>query len=120
MTYHNGWFYVINLIEMPGPIYTNYLSRTKDFDTWELGKYNPLLLPSQEDKRISPNAVEVSDALLEEIKTAYISSNADIDMCEFEGKTRIVYNVGNQLGFYYMCEATYDGSVAEFLKAQFE
>ena len=120
MTWCDGWYYVINLIEMPGPIYTNYLSRTKDFDTWYLGKYNPILVPSQEDKLISPNATGLSDELLEEIKTAYISSNADMDMCEFEGKTRIVYNAGNQLGFYYLAEAEYDGPMAEFLQRQFE
>ena len=120
MTYVNGWYYVINLIEMPGPIYTSYLSRTQDFDTWYLGKYNPILLPSQEDKLISPNAAELSEELLEEMKTAYISSNADIDMCEFEGKTRIVYNAGNQLGFYYLAEAVYDGPLSEFLERQFE
>ena len=120
MTYHNGWYYVINLIEMPGPIYTSYLSRTKDFDTWYLGKYNPILLPSEEDKQVSPNAVGLSDELWEEIKTAYVSSNADIDMCEFEGQTRIVYNAGNQLGFYYLAEAIYDGPLGEFLERQFE
>ena len=119
MAYHDGWYYVINLIEMPGPIYTSYLSRTKDFDTWYLGKYNPILLPSEEDKQISPNAVGPSEELWEEIKTAYVSSNADIDMCEFEGQTRIVYNVGNQLGFYYLAEAIYDGPLGEFLERQF-
>lgn len=120
MTYHDGWYYVINLIEMPGPIYTNYFSRTKDFETWYMGKYNPVLLPGEEDKLISPNAVDLSEKLLEEIKTAYISSDADMDLCEFEGQTRIVYNVGNQLGFYYLAEAIYDGPLSEFLERQFE
>ena len=120
MLYHDGWYYVINLVELPGPIYTNYLSRTKDFDTWYLGKYNPILLPSEEDRQISPNAADLSEALLEEIKTAYLSSNADMDLCEFAGKTRITYNVGNQLGFYYLAEALYDGPLGEFLERQFE
>jgi hypothetical protein len=40
-------------------------------------------------------------------------------MCDWNGKTLIVYNVGNQLGFYYLAEAEYNGSVADFLEAYF-
>ena len=32
--------------------YTNYISRSKDLETWEMGKYNPILMPSNEDKNI--------------------------------------------------------------------
>ena len=41
-------------------------------------------------------------------------------MCDWQGKTIITYIVGNQLGFYYMAEAEYDGTVDELLAAYFE
>ena len=40
-------------------------------------------------------------------------------MCEYDGKTRICYNVGHQLGYHYLCEAEYDGTLSEFLQSLF-
>lgn len=120
MEYCNGWYYVIGVVELPGPIYTNCCYRTKDFENWYMGKYNPILMPDEDDRIISDKAFDMSAELLEEIKTAYLSSNSDIDMCDWQGKTRIVYAVGNQLGFYYQAEAEYDGPMEEFLARQFD
>ncbi len=119
MAYSNGWYYVLSLFEMPGPSYSNYFARTKDFDTWELGKYTPVLVCDEDDRKISPNAVGFTEEFLEEMKTGFICNDSDLDMCEFEGKTRILYIVGNQLGYYYQAEAIYDGPLAEFLERQF-
>ena len=49
-------------------------------------------------------------------------NNSDVDLCEYEGKTVIVYCSGNQgvtWGGMY-CEAVYDGPLDEFLRANFE
>ena len=40
-------------------------------------------------------------------------------MCDWQGKTIITYACGNQLGFVYTCEAEYDGTVDDFLAANF-
>ena len=40
--------------------------------------------------------------------------------CFWNGKTLITYLIGNQLGFYYMAEAEYDGCVDDFLAAFFD
>ncbi len=120
MKYSEGWYYVISVTELPCKRYTNYIYRTKDFADWEVGLYNPLLMPDENDRLISENCADLSEEMKEKIKTAFISSNSDIDMCELDGKTYINYCVGNQLGFYYMAEAEYDGTVAEFLKRNFE
>ena len=77
-------------------------------------------MPGEEDRVISEKAFEITESLREEIKTGYLSSNSDIDMCEYEGKTLIVYNVGNQLGFYYLAEAEYDGPLGELLERYFQ
>ncbi len=119
MKYSDGWFYVIAVKELPAARYTNYIYRTKDFLTWHAGFYNPLFMPSEDDRLISPYAHDLSDALRQQIQTGFISSNADVDMCDAYGKTLFVYNAGNQLGFYFLAEAEYDGTVAEFLEANF-
>ncbi len=120
MKYSEGWYYLFGVTELPCARYTNYLCRTKDFYTWEVGKYNPFLMPSNEDKRISPRAADFSEEFLEQIKTGFNINNSDVDMCDYNGKTYINYTVGNQLGFYYMCEAEYDGSMAELLERFFD
>lgn len=76
-------------------------------------------MPSEDDRKIAPYAFDLSDELNEEIRTGFISSNSDIDMCEWNGKTLFTYNAGNQLGFYFLAEAEYDGSVADFLESNF-
>ena len=118
--YCNGYYYFISVTALPCERYTNYIYRTKDFDTWQVGAYNPFLLPDEEDRKISPYAYDISPELMAQIRTGFISSNADVDMCEVDGKTLLTYNSGNQLGFYYLCEAEFDGTNQEFLEAFFE
>ena len=120
MRYSNGWYYLISVTELPCLRYTNYIYRTKDFDTWQVGAYNPVLMPDEEDRKISPYVTDLSAEQINEIRTAFISSNSDIDMCDWNGKTLITYNVGNQLGFYYLAEAEFEGTVDEFLAVFFE
>ncbi len=119
MRFSEGWYYVIAVEQLPGAKYTNYIYRTKDFHTWYAGLYNPIFMPDENDRLISPNAFDLSEALLSKIPTGFISSNSDIDMCDLNGKTLFTYNAGNQQGFYYLAEAEYDGSVADFLKNNF-
>ena len=120
MRYVNGYYYLFCVTELPGRRYTNYLYRTKDFTDWEAGKYNPFLMPSEEDKSIAPHCADFTPEFLEEIKTGFNSNNSDVDMCEFGGRTVIDYIVGNQLGFYYMAEAVYDGTIRELLENFFD
>lgn len=119
MKWSRGWYYVISVTELPCCRYTNYIYRTKDFKDWEVGYYNPILMPSEEDRMIAPYAVDITDEMRQDICTGFISSNSDIDMCDCKGQTVITYCVGNQLGFYYSAEARYDGSVDDLLEAYF-
>ena len=121
MKYSEGWYYVISVTELPCKRYTNYIYRTKDFLDWEVGLYNPLLSPSEEDRILSPNVCDdLTEQMRQQIQTGFLASSSDMDLCDWNGKTYINYLLGNQLGFYYMAEAEYDGTVAEFLKANFE
>ena len=121
MRYSRGWYYVISVTELPCQRYTNYIFRTKDFDTWEVGYYNPLLSPTQEDRIISPKAMGFTPERLAEIPKGFLSSSSDMDLCDWpeENKVLITYNLGNQLGFYYMAEAEVEGSLDDFLEANF-
>lgn len=120
LKYSEGYYYMFACAELPCERYTNYLYRTKDFTQWEVGYYNPILMPDEDDRLISPNAHDdLTPELREQIKTGFLSSNSDPDLCDWNGKMYLNYLVGNQHGFYYMAEAEYDGTVAEFLKANF-
>ncbi len=120
LRYSRGWYYLIAVTRLPCARYTNYIHRTRDFETWEVGLYNPLLMPGEEDRQIAPHAADITPELRERIQTCFISNNSDVDMCDWNGKTLITYNVGNQLSFYYLAEAEYDGTVDDFLAANFE
>ncbi len=120
LRWSRGWYYLIAVTELPCCRYTNYIYRTRDFENWEAGLYNPILMPDENDRVISPLAADLSPQLLRQIPTGFISSNSDVDLCEWNGKTLITYNAGNQLGYYYLCEAEYSGSPDDFLAAYFE
>ena len=120
MEYCEGYYYMICLEELPALRYAPYMYRTKDFETWEVGFYNPLFMPSREDLTPKPG-VKVPKERLEQCTQHLNTNNSDVDLCEFEGKTYIFYcsgNQGNTWGGLY-CEAVYDGTLAEFLKANF-
>ena len=119
MRYSRGYYYLILVTQLPGARYTNYVCRTKDFDTWELGYYNPLLMPDEDDRKISPYMYDIPPELMAKIRTGFICNNSDVDMCDWNGKTLITYLVGDQIAFGYMAEAEYDGCVDDFLEAYF-
>ncbi len=121
MRYVDGWYYVISVMELPYLHYVSYIFRTKDFKDWHVGYYNPIMMPDNNDKIISPRAADLSDELIEKITgDGFNINSSDLDMCDYNGKVYMNYLCGNQLGFYYMCEAEVEGTVADFLKSYFE
>ena len=116
----DGYYYMICLEELPLRRYAPYIYRTKDFSTWEIGFYNPLFVPSREDLYPKPGAV-LSEENLQMNFRHINTNNSDVDLCEYEGKTYIVYCSGNQGATWggQNCEAVYDGPLEAFLKANF-
>ena len=119
LRYSRGWYYLVLLEQLPQVRYASYIYRSRDLRVWEVGAYNPILMPGQEDKAISPQAHDLDPAARENIARGFISSASDFDMCGFRGKTVITYNAGNQLGFAYIAQAEYDGEPEDFLEAWF-
>jgi alpha-L-fucosidase len=118
--YSNGWYYLISVTKLPLKRYTNCIYRTKDFHDWEAGIYNPIMMPDNMDRMISPLAHELTEEDMQKIATHFNINNSDVDMCDWNGKTLMVYHTGNQLCEGYLAEAVYDGTMDQFLAACFD
>ena len=95
-----------------------YIVRTRDFVEWESSACNPVLTMSAEDKLLAhPHFTEAQKA---HIAGAVNRNNSDVDLCEFQGQTIVLYSWGAQTGTEFLAEAVYDGGMAEFLQAWFE
>ena len=106
---------MICLEALPLARYAPYIYRTKDFLTWEAGLHNPVLWISEEDHTPMEGSVfsPEEEAL---IRTHLNINNCDVDVCEFEGKTHIVYMTGDQLGACFGCRAVYEGTMEQFFQ----
>ena len=120
LKYSEGWYYITVCEWLPGRRFTNYIYRSQDFMNWYSGYYNPILMADADDKLISPNAYKDLNEVIDRIPNCFNCNNSDLDMCDYNGKVYMNYLVSNQYNFYYMCEAEYDGTVADFLKSYFE
>lgn len=118
LRYAEGKYYMICLEELPCTRYAPYIYRTENFLDWEVGFHNPIMLWSDEDRKIKPGCVLTADEK-ELLETGLNINCSDIDLCEFEGKTRIFYANGDQMTYSFLCEAEYDGPLSSFLQAFF-
>ncbi len=119
LRYSRGWYYLFSVTELPCRRYTNYVYRSQDLQTWYVSPYSPILMPGNDDRKIAPHAADLTPEKLKQIETGFISSDSDVDLCEWEGKTLMNYNAGNQLGFYVTAEAVCDLPPDRFLESLF-
>ncbi len=112
-----GWYYMVYLEAYPGPTYNPCIVRSKDLVRWESSPQNPIMHYSIEDKLIANP--KLTSAERDRIAGAVNINNSDVDFCEFDGKTHIVYSWGNQQGIEHLAEAVYPGPESEFLKSFF-
>ncbi len=118
LRFADGFYYMICLEALPCQRYAPYIYRTRDFLGWEVGFHNPVMMYSDEDRRVLPG-VTFDPADLELLENGLNINCSDIDLCEYEGKTRIYYANGDQMTWSLMCVAEYDGPLNEFLAAFF-
>ncbi len=112
-----GWFYMVYLEAYPEWHFAPHIVRSKDLVRWEQSPFNPVMWPSDEDKRLANP--KLPPRLRERIVKAENINNSDLDLCEYEGKTVIYYSWGNQRGTEFLAEAIYEGPLAEFLRGFF-
>lgn len=117
--YFDGLYYMVYLDVMPYERYVPYIVRSKNLYEWEVAVRNPFMFFDASDKEgIHPERFNADE--LKFIKNAVNCNNSDVDFCEFNGRTYILYSRENQLGKEFLAHATYDGSLEELLKSYFE
>lgn len=112
----DGYYYMIYLEMLPLWKFMPYIVRSRDLLNFEPGLRNPVLCPSDDDKKIFDEKL-FTPAELDYIRDTPDVNNSDVDLCEFNGKTFIVYSWGIQLGKEFLAQAEYDGPMDEFFKA---
>ena len=116
--YYDGYYYMVNLESAPFHRWIPYIVRTKDLEEWEIGEINPFITPDDDDKKmIYPD--RLTDEEKDFILNAFDCNNSDIDFCDYNGKTIIMYSWGNQYGKEFLAMAEYDGSLQELLESHF-
>jgi hypothetical protein len=117
LRYYDGFYYMVYLEALPIHRYVPYIARSEDLRTWAIGIFSPILCMDDRDKIIRyPGITPVQRRKL--LQTADIS-NSDLDFCNWQGRTHILYLWGNQLGLHCMAEAEYNGSEQEMLESFF-
>lgn len=117
--YVDGMYYMIYLESLPCYRSVPYIVRTKDLENYELGITNPIMFFDDNDRKLY-NEEWFTEEEKERILHACNVNNSDVDLCEYEGKTILLYSWGNQSGKEFLARADYDGSMGEFLKSFFE
>ena len=111
LRYLDGYYYNFYLEAHNG--YEMRVVRSTDLKNWEASPLNPVLSFSEDDKKIANE--NLSDELKERIAAAENRNNSDIDFCEYNGKLIINYSWGNQRGEEFLAEASYGGTLRQFL-----
>jgi len=115
LRYLDGYYYNFYLEAHNG--YEMRVVRSKDLISWESSPLNPVLKASEEDKLIANKRLNKES--LKNIAEAENRNNSDIDFCEYKGKLIINYSWGNQRGKEFLAEASYAGTLEEFLNGWF-
>ena len=116
--YYDGYYYMVYLEMLPALRWTPYIVRTKDFEMFEMGLINPFMIFDNDDK-LMPHPERFSDFEKERIYNAVDCNNSDVDFCDYNGKTVILYSWGNQFGVEFLALAEYDGTLEELLTSFF-
>ncbi len=117
--YVGGYYYMIYLESFVGYNSVPYIVRSMDLLKWDLAPMNPVMFYSDDD-RIIEHPEFFNEEELFDIKNSLNTNNSDVDLCDWQGKTIILYSWGNQLGHEFLAWAEYNGSMQEFLESFFE
>jgi len=115
LRYLDGYYYNFYLEAHNG--YETRVVRSKDLVQWDQSPLNPVLKASDADKKIANE--QLPDHLKRAIAGAKDINNSDIDFCEYKGRLIINYSWGNQQGEEFLAEATYEGTLEQFLLGWF-
>jgi len=114
--FSEGLYYMIYLEEMPYYKFVPYIARSANLKEWEIAPVNPVLFYNEEDKILAGKFTEEEKRW---ILNSLDTNNSDVDLCEYNGKTIILYSWGNQMGREFLAYAEFDGAMNEFFKSFF-
>jgi hypothetical protein len=121
----DGYFYVWyntckkhDKADYPENYYVVRLSRTRDFVEWEDSPFNPILIPSVEDRQLHPRH-RLNPAQQARVAISPLWNESDVDLCEFHGRVIFTYSWGSQQAIEYLATAEWDGTLAELVAAYF-
>jgi len=112
-----GHYYMIYLEQMPGTTYQPHMVRSRDLRSWEESTLNPLMAPSDDDRKIAKRFFSPEQREL--VAKAVNLNNSDVDLCEHQGRTVINYSWGNQHGTEFLAEAVFEGGLEELFNGFF-
>ncbi len=116
--YFDGMYYMVYLEIAPYYRLMPYIVCSKDLYEWDAGLFNPFMYIDDDDKKLAfPERFTEEER--KRVELSVDNNNSDVDFCEYEGRTYVVYSWGNQMGTEFLAYATYDGSLEEFLKSFF-
>lgn len=118
LRYAGEYYYMIYLETLPGYNCVPYIVRSKNLHDWDIAPMNPVMFYSDEDRQI-PHPEYFTEEELALITSSLNTNNSDVDLCDWNGKTVILYSWGNQLGNEFLAVAEYDGSMREFFESFF-
>lgn len=116
-----GYFYIIYLENQPDRKYNfaPFIVRTSDLEHYE--RYPKPIFEygdGTEDKHVQ-HPEHFTPEQLAYIAMSEDNNNSDVDFCDYNGKTLILYSWGNQLGREFLAEAEYNGPSSEWLSSFF-
>jgi len=114
----DGWFYDFYLEayhEVRG--WETRVVRSRDLIHWDSSPLNPVLSASDEDKVIANPDIPPDER--KRIAAIKDINNSDIDFTEHKGHLVINYSWGTQCGDEFLAEATYAGTLGQFLRGWF-
>jgi len=118
LRYLDGWFYDFYLEAFSNPRrFHTYVVRSRDLIHWQSSPLNPVLEPSPEDKHIANPSLPPEQQ--QRIRDGVDVNTSDIDFIEYQGKLVINYSWGTQRGQEFTAEASYHGTLEQFLKGWF-
>jgi hypothetical protein len=116
LRYCDGYYYDFYLEACPGWFETRVV-RSRDFVHWEASPLNPVLRPSDEDKKIANPALTAVER--ERIARLRSVNTSDLDLCEHQGQVIVLFCWGNQTDEGNLAKAVYRGTLEQFLKGWF-
>jgi len=116
LRYAGGYYYNFYLEACRGWFETHVV-RSRDLVHWEASPFNPVLRPSDEDKKIANPALTETERL--RIAKLGNVNNSDMDLCEYGGQVILLYCWGNQTDEGNLGKAVYRGTLDQFLKEWF-